>query len=56
MKVFEIRPWFLHQEKSSTLVYVIFDVCHMIKLMRNLLGDYKAICDDKGGVGTYICW
>ena len=41
--------------KINAQVYVI-DVCHMIQLMRNLLGDYKTIYGDKGGKCTCICW
>ena len=56
MRVSEIRPWIPHPEKSNAQVYGTFNVCHMIKLIRNLLGDYKTIHDDKGGECTYICW
>ena len=52
MKVSEIRPRFPHPEKSNVCVYVILNVCHLI---RNLLGDYKTIHDDKAGKCTFIC-
>lgn len=28
-------------------ILVIFDVCHLLKLLRNTLGDYKTLLDDK---------
>ena len=33
----------------SSQIYIVFDVCHMLKLMRNLLGDYKVICKEEDG-------
>ena len=33
MKVSEIKPWFCHPQIFSQCVYIIFDVCHTIKLM-----------------------
>ena len=38
----EMINWFEHPW-SKKKVYIIFDACHMLKLMRNLLGDYKEI-------------
>lgn len=37
-------------------VFVVFDVCHLIKLVRNCLGDLKILQDDKGDkiAWTYI--
>ena len=46
MKVSHIKPWFPHPKLSASKVYVIFDVCHMIKLIRNLLGDYRIILNE----------
>ena len=43
-KINESQSWFLHPQNSYSRVYVIFYICHMIKLMRNLLGDYHTIC------------
>ena len=31
-----LKTWFPHPQIPSTKICVIFDVCHMIKLMRNL--------------------
>ena len=47
LKVSDIQPWFPHPQKPRSRIYIIFDVCHMLKLMRNLLGDYKVICNEK---------
>ena len=33
MKVSDIQTWFPHPQCSSSKIYVIFDACHMIKLM-----------------------
>ena len=46
MKVSHIKPWFPHPKLSASKVYVIFDVCHMIKLIRNVLGDYRIILNE----------
>ena len=46
LKVDEIQPWFRHPKLPSSKVYLILDVCHMIKLLRNLLGDYKVLHTD----------
>ena len=43
MKVSEFHTWFQHPQKPESKIHVIFDACHMIQLMRNLLGDYKTI-------------
>ena len=43
MKVSDIQPWFPHPQMKNEKIHVIFDICHVIKLMRNLLGDYKVI-------------
>ena len=41
LKVSEFQTWFPQPEKPDTKIYFIFDACYMIKLMRNLLGDYE---------------
>ena len=43
LKVSDIQTWFPHPEESSSKIYVIFVACNIIKLMWNLLGDYKTI-------------
>ena len=56
MTVGEMRPWFPHPQKMSSRIYIVFDVCHMLKLMRNLLGDYKVICKQEDGELKQIKW
>ena len=46
MEVTEIQPWFPHHNFPGSNIFVVLDVCHMIKLMRNLLSDYKVICHE----------
>ena len=47
---------FPYPQRSSSRIYVIFDVCHMIKLMRNLLHHYKTICHEENGILRSIKW
>ena len=49
-KVSEVQPWFPHPQIPSSKIHVIFDACHMIKLMQNLLCDYKVISHEVNGV------
>ena len=56
MKVGEIQPWFPHPWKLSSRIYIIFDICHMLKLMRNLLGDYKVTYKEENGQLQEIKW
>ena len=56
MKVSERKTWFPHPQMVTSRVHVIFDVCHMVKLMRNLLADYKSICHEECGNIYPICW
>lgn len=49
----DIKFWFNHPCDSSQKICAIFDACHMLKLIRNLLGEYKVI---KNPEGKYICW
>ena len=39
-----IQPYFLHPV-TQNYVYVIYDGCHMLKLIRNVLGDWKRLLD-----------
>lgn len=41
------KPFFPHPSTGAK-VYVIFDCCHMLKLIRNCLGDYKDLKDNEG--------
>ena len=57
MKVSEVKTWFSHPQVPHLKIHVIFDVCHMMKLMRNLLGDYNVICHEgKNGQLYPIKW
>ena len=57
MQVSDMKTWFAHPQAPSSRIYVIFDVCHLMKLMRNLLGDYKVIChQDTSGQLHEIRW
>ena len=56
MKVSHIKPWFPHPKLPASKVYVIFDVCHMIKLIRNLLGDYRIILNETEHSTERIDW
>ena len=56
MKVLEFQAWFLHPGKPDTNIHMIFDACHMIKLMRNLLGDYKTISHEVNDKCQNIKW
>ena len=49
LKSMKVSHDFPHPQNSYSRVYVIFDICHMIKLMRNLLGDYHTICHIENG-------
>ena len=39
MDLSNIQTWIPHPQILNAKAHVIFDVCHMIKLMQNLLGD-----------------
>ena len=56
MDLFSIQAWFPHPQIPNAKVHVIFDVCHMIKLMQNLLGDEKVICYEENGTIQRINW
>ena len=52
----DIQTWFPHPDNTSKRIYVMFDVCHMIKLMRNLLGDKKVFCQEIDRKSHKIQW
>ena len=56
MELFNIQTWFPHQQIPNAKVHVIFDVCHMIKPMQNLLGDQKVIHCEENGTMQRIMW
>ena len=43
MDLSNIQTWFPHPQIVNAKVHVTFDVCHMIKLMQNLLSDQKCL-------------
>ncbi len=51
-----LKTWFQHPDNPTSRIYVIFDVCHMLKLMRNLLGDLKEMRTSQGGKAELIKW
>ena len=48
-----MRNWFPHPSTGSN-VYIVCDPCHMLKLVRNTLGDKKSFCDANGGIVQWI--
>ena len=52
----DIQTWFPHPDNASKRIYVVFDVCHMIKLRRNLLGDQKVLCQEIDRKSRKIQW
>ena len=44
---------FKHPSRPGKILYVILDVCHMLKLARNSLGDMKVFFTDEGNI---ISW
>ena len=56
MKVSHIQPWFHHPHLPNYKVHVVLDICHMIKLMWNLLADCKVICSENNDHTEEIEW
>ena len=48
LKVPYIQPYFLNPLDKEKKIYVFLDVCHMLELIRNMLGD-SGILHDKDG-------
>ncbi|KAE8745828.1 hypothetical protein FOCC_FOCC007475, partial [Frankliniella occidentalis] len=48
-----MKPYFMHPSCPDTKVYFIFDICHMLKLVRNTLAGRKVLED---GDGNQIAW
>ena len=44
------QPYFPHPSNPEQNVFVIFDACHMLKLVRNTLGDLKVFKDSNGNL------
>ena len=56
LMVNSFQSWFPHPTKVTDRIHVIFDACHMLKLMRNLLADYEEITYIKNGQLYRACW
>ena len=56
MKVSHIQPWFQHPHLPNHKVYVVLDICLVIKLMQNLLADCKVICSENNDHTEKIEW
>ena len=56
MDVLDTKPWFTLPHRSESKIYVVLDICHMIKLMRNLWGTFKVICHEQNGKLEKIEW
>ena len=48
-----IRPYFLHPLDKQKKIHIFLDVCHMLRLIRNTLGDGGILLDKDG---NKICW
>ena len=48
-----LKPYFTHPLDKKKRVYVLLDVCHMLKLIRNTLGNCGTLVD---GDDQEICW
>ena len=42
-------PYFLHPQDKNEKIYVLLDICHMLKLVRNTLGEGGILYDRDGG-------
>ena len=49
----DMRPYFRHPRNSTAKVYIILDVCHMLKLVRNTLAQMGNLTD---GEDKKISW
>ena len=48
-----LKPYFMHPLDKKKRVYILLDVCHMLKLIRNTLGNCGTLVD---GDDQEICW
>jgi len=46
IQVNDMRPWFPHPSDTAKVVYLVFDACHMLKLLRNVFAE-KGILTDR---------
>ena len=56
LTVNNFQSWFPHPSNTTDRIHVIFDACHMLKLMRNLLADYEEITYIENGQLHRACW
>ena len=56
LDVGEMKTWFQHPQALGSCVYVIFGVCHMIKLVRKLFSDFKTMQLQSDGELKLIQW
>ena len=47
---------FIIPQNPSSRVHIIFDICHMLKLVRNMFGDMGTLQVDEKGVTQPISW
>ncbi|KAF4514120.1 UNVERIFIED_CONTAM: hypothetical protein B566_EDAN019065 [Ephemera danica] len=47
---FNIKPFFPNPSDPSRRINIILDACHMVKLVRNCLGEHKVLFDENGDV------
>ena len=50
LSVDALNPSFKHPSDPSCNIHVFLDVCHMLKLVRNTLGDLKILYDPDGNI------
>jgi len=48
-----LKNWFQHPS-TGRKVFIVCDPCHMLKLVRNTLGDKKSLCDANGGIVQWL--
>ena len=56
MDLSNIQTWLPHPQIPNAKVCVIFNVCHMMKLMQNLLCDQNVICYEENATKQRIKW
>ena len=44
----DLKAYFLHPLDPSKTIYILLDVCHMLRLVRNALGDESTFFDKNG--------
>ena len=53
LQLSNVKPYFLHPLDKKKRIYIFLDICHMMKLIQNTLGDGGILIDK---VGDKICW